>query len=281
VVPGAAVRKTGEEIVAGSLALTAGSLIHPLHLHTLASLGATRVRVHEQPRVNILATGDELVEPDEEPGEGQIRNSTVHVLAAIAAGAGANAELRGAVPDKRKRIRKAIRENLDCDALVLTGGVSTGPYDIVPKVLEEAGADIRVRGVKMKPGRPFTFALLKDTPVFALPGNPLSAIVAFLQFTRPAIWKMSGRSRFHPPRITAVLDEPTTSTGERRGFLSGVAVVRDGTLYVQPVRGQNSARLTSLAAANCFIVVPEGEEVHRAGDRVTVEPLEGVTFPNS
>jgi molybdopterin molybdotransferase len=270
---GTGIRHSGEDIKNKEVALAKGELISPPKIGVLASLGCVKVRVAQKPRVNILATGDELARIDEELSDGQIRNSSSYVLAAYAKEAGAEPLIVGIAPDKRKRLRKMIAEALDCDILLITGGVSVGKYDLVKDVLTEVGVVSKFWQVNIKPGKPLLFGKYEDTLVFGLPGNPASTAVTFLRFVLPALHKLLGRRTVTQLQLSAVLDVAIRKNDRRRHFVRGIATAKKGTLHVQATGSQSSGVLHSIAKANCLIILPETATSMRKGSKVTIEFL--------
>ncbi len=271
---GANVRRAGEDIRQKSRVLKRGEVLTPARLGILAALGCAKVSVVRQPKVNILATGDELVPVREKPREGQIRNSSTYVLHGYVRQAGGKPRLLGIVGDKKRRLRKAIERGFDGDILLITGGVSVGKYDLVGEVLQKLGVRIKFWRVNIKPGKPLLFGTFGRTLVFGLPGNPVSTGVTFLQFVRPALLAMlrqTGRERL---RLTAVLDEPLTKRDGKRHFVRGIAAVTNGALHVVTTGSQSSGMVSSLGKANCLIILPENVTNVRKGSKVEVELLE-------
>ncbi len=267
------IRKRGEDIAKGDIALHSGQLLTPGAIGMLASMGYKRVRVYKRPDVNIVATGDELVDVDEEPGDGQIRNSSSYALAAGVVQAGGVPHIRGIVPDKRKRLRKEIKEALDAEVVLITGGVSVGRYDFVKDILAELSVEIHFRKVNIKPGMPLVFGTYEETLVFGLPGNPVSSGVTFLQFVKPALLKMCGREDVVPMRHSAVMDQEFKKSDGKRHYLRGIADRRDGILHVVTTGTQSSGVMSSLSKANCLIMVPEEVTMLCKGDPVEIELL--------
>jgi len=265
------VRLPGEDVAAGDKVVSSGDLLGPAHLGILASLGFARVRTAVRPHVRILATGDELVKPERSPGEGQIRNSTSYALMAHVRDAGGKPEFMGIVRDKVKKIQRSIREGLESDILLITGGVSAGQYDLVRNVLERSAVDIRFHQVNIKPGKPMLFGMFDQTLIFGLPGNPVSTGVTFLQFVRPAIRKMLGRSSLFPSQFTAITDEPLSKKDGKRHFIRGIARGDGGVIRVRTTGTQSSAVLSSLLKANCLIILPEQTSAVPSGASVTIE----------
>jgi molybdopterin molybdotransferase len=271
---GANIRRAGEDIARNTRALKKGEVLTPARLGILAALGYAKVRVAQRPKVNILATGDELVPVRKKPQEGQIRNSSSYVLQGYVEQAGGEPVFLGIVGDKKRRLRKAIAAGLDADILLITGGVSVGKYDLVGETLQKLGVQVRFWRVNIKPGKPLLFGTFKKTLVFGLPGNPVSTGVTFLQFVRPALFAMLGRSVRQPMRLPAILDEPLTKHDSKRHYVRGIAVLSNGALHVTTTGSQSSGMVSSLAKANCLIVIPEAIHSLRKGSTVEVEFLE-------
>jgi molybdopterin molybdotransferase len=267
--PGQHVRYVGEDVKAGEQVLYRGTTCRPGVIGLLAAIGRERVAVTRRPRVAILSTGDELLRWDELPSPGKIRNSNSSALAAQVLQSGGAPFLVGPSPDARDVLAEHIREGIRADMLLTTGGVSVGDYDIVVDVLQELGAEIRVRKVNMRPGKPFTFALLGEKPICALPGNPTSCMVTFELFVRPALKKMQGYRRLLPTEIAAIAGQPIPNTDRRPAYLRVTLHQTDGGLTVRLTGDQGSARLHSMAHADGLAVIP-GETEIPAGGQVRV-----------
>lgn len=271
------VRARGSDVKAGDLALEAGTILGPPQIALLAAIGRGTVRVRPRPRVVVLSTGSELVQPGEELGKGQIYDSNSFALTAAARDAGAIAYRVGAVADDADILRSAIEDQLiRADLLVTTGGVSVGAYDVVKEALshvgdeDEAGGGIDFRKIAMQPGKPQGFGSIgrDHTPLLALPGNPVSSYVSFELFVRPAIRTLMGLEDVHRPRTRATLrsDKALGSPKGRRQFLRGTYA--DGE--VTPVGGSGSHLIAALAHADALIVVPEDVESVEPGTDVEV-----------
>jgi molybdopterin molybdotransferase len=271
--PGDFVRNPGEDIPRGRRVITAGDLLTPSHIGVIASTGHDAVSVSVRPRVGILATGDELVRPDRTPGDGKIRNSSSYALMGLVREAGGKPYFLGIVRDRKKAMRKRVREGLAFDILLLTGGVSVGAHDHVREVLTRSGVDILFWKVNIRPGSPLLFGVADRTLVFGLPGNPVSTGVTFLQFVRPAIRKYLGRKSLSQTQLIAVTDEPLTAKESKRCYLRGIARQEGGVLHVATTGSQSSAVMSSLLKANCLIILPEGTGGVPAGSPVTIEFL--------
>ncbi|MFJ3232449.1 gephyrin-like molybdotransferase Glp [Streptomyces sp. NPDC086787] len=276
------VRATGSDVRAGELALAAGTLLGPPQIALLAAIGRGSVRVRPRPRVVVLSTGSELVQPGEQLAGGQIYDSNSFALTAAARDAGAIAYRVGAVADDAETLRATIDDQLiRADLLVTTGGVSVGAYDVVKEALshvgdeDEAGGGVEFRKLAMQPGKPQGFGSVgpDHTPLLALPGNPVSSYVSFELFVRPAIRTLMGVTDVHRPTVRATLsaDKALGSPKGRRQFLRGV--YRDGE--VTPVGGAGSHLVAALARADALIVVPEDTESVEPGTEVDVVLLGG------
>ncbi|MGW9028832.1 molybdotransferase-like divisome protein Glp [Streptomyces sp. NPDC055722] len=271
------VRAQGSDVKAGDLALEAGTVIGAPQIALLAAIGRGTVRVRPRPRVVVLSTGSELVQPDEDLAVGQIYDSNSFALTAAARDAGAIAYRVGAVADDADTLRSAIEDQLlRADLVVTTGGVSVGAYDVVKEALtsvgdeDEAGGGVEFRKLAMQPGKPQGFGVIgrDHTPLLALPGNPVSSYVSFELFVRPAIRTLMGLTDVHRPRARAVLkaDKALSSPAGRRQFLRGKYA--DGT--VTTVGGAESHLIAALAHADALIVVPEDDTSVEPGAEVEV-----------
>jgi len=268
------IRRRGEEMAVGSQILPTGTIIGPSQLGVLASLGCTNIEVFQRPTVTIIPTGDELVDPEDQPAAGQVRNSTSFVLAAFASADGCETNRHEIVSDQKTKIAKAISNSLESDVILLTGGVSVGKYDHVPKVLQELGAEILFSKVNIKPGKPLLFSRLHSTLIFGLPGNPVSTTVSYIQFVRPALHRLTGREFKPPLRISARIEHELVKRDKRRHFLRGILEEQNEELFVRTTGPQGSGMLSSVAKANCFIVIPENEVIYKRGDVVEVELIQ-------
>ncbi|WP_093800457.1 gephyrin-like molybdotransferase Glp [Streptomyces sp. Wb2n-11] len=267
------VRARGSDVQAGDLALEAGTVLGPPQIGLLAAIGRATVKVRPRPRVVVLSTGSELVQPGLELATGQIYDSNSFALTAAARDAGAIAYRVGAVTDDAETLRATIEDQLiRADMIVTTGGVSVGAYDVVKEALssvgdeDEPGSGIDFRKLAMQPGKPQGFGSIgpEHTPLLALPGNPVSSYVSFELFVRPAIRALMGLKDVHRPKTRAALsvDKPLSSPAGKRQFLRGTYDEESGT--VTPVGGAGSHLIAALARANALITVPE--------DATEVEP---------
>ena len=271
--PAANIRRRGEDMRVGETVIAAGSEIGPGELGVLAALQKTFVPVFRRPTVTILSTGDELVEIDEPLEPGKIVNSNTASLAAMALAHGAVPVMLPVAPDDELQIRQSVESALSGDFILSSGGVSVGEYDFIKKVLDDMGAEEILWRVAMKPGKPLYFCLLRGTPYFGLPGNPVSSLMSFLQFVRPAVRKASGypAEKQLLPTTTARMDNDEENDGDRRQYLRARLSCENGQLQASTAnRSQGSHILTSMLGAN-GIVVLEPEQKVAAGDEVTVQ----------
>jgi molybdopterin molybdotransferase len=273
--PGANVRPAGEDIRLGGRVLAPGRLIRPQEIGVLASLGRETVLVHRRPRVAILATGDELLEVHEPLAPGKIRNSNEYTNAALVTRSGGIPIRLGIARDTAGELTARIRAGLEqgADLFLTSGGVSVGDYDVVKDVLGSEG-QMQFWQVRMKPGKPLAFGLLPGSvPLIGLPGNPVSAMVSFEQFARPAILRMLGHTDLNKPTVQAVLDESLTNSG-RRAFVRVVVTRQEDGYHARTTGEQGSGVLTSMSRANGLAVILEGIERVEAGTLVTVQMLD-------
>lgn len=270
--PGQNVRYRGEDVKAGQPVLSAGAEIGPGEIGLMASFQRSSISVTRQPLVSILSTGDEVVDIDEAITPGKIVNSNSYSLSTLVHEAGARAVNLGIAPDTEEDIRRAITTALHADVILSTGGVSVGDYDYVKKVIQDLGAEMKLWRVQMKPGKPLAFGLLQGKPFFGLPGNPVSCMVSFLLFARPAIRKMMGYAldRLHLPSISAVLTNDLSAGGDRRHYLRARLNYDNGRFLASTVTGQGSGMLSSMTGTNGLVIVETGVTSISAGSEVSV-----------
>ncbi len=274
VAAGANVRRAGSDIPADRIALAGGTLVGPFEQGMLASLGVEFVTVHRLPSVRFIPTGNELTPPGTPLGPGKIRESNSHVVAGLLRREGCDARIDPIVADDRGSLAAAFAARRGDDALLISGGVSAGRFDIVPDALAAAGVEIVFHRVNIKPGMPLLFGMRGDTPVFALPGNPVSAAVTFLQFVRPAVRKLSGDP--DPGRretVRARLADSIVKKDGKRHFLRGRLERSDGELRVRLAGPQGSNVASGLAAADCLVILPEERSEFGRLDIIEAEML--------
>lgn len=270
---GANVRYRGEDVRAGAVVLEAGTVLRPQELGVAASLGLPQLSVRQRPRVAIVSTGDEVAEPGAARKPGQIYDSNRFALRGLVEQAGGRVVDHGVVPDLLDELRARLLEAArDADIVLTSGGVSVGDYDLVKAVLRESGG-IDFWQVAMQPGRPLAVGRIGRAHFFGLPGNPVASMLTFCLFVRPALWKLAGRRDLFPPRFHAVAVEPLRKKPGRREFKRGVLAYTGERWEARSTGPQGSGILTSMAQANCFIVIEEERGDVAPGERVIVEPF--------
>jgi len=261
----------GEDVLRGDRLMEMGALLAPAAVGLLAAIGRTEIPVVRCPRVAILATGDELVDVEQTPGPGQIRNSNQYSLHALVREAGGEPTLLGAARDEKQDLLDKVRAGLEFDALVSTGGVSVGDFDLVTDIYNELGVEIFFEKIAVKPGKPVVFGKRGGCLVFGLPGNPTSTVVSFLEFVRPALLKMAGRRRIFLERRRAVLGEAVGVKPGRKKLLRAV-LDETGDIPVARLAGhQGSGNLLGAAVAECLLEVGADTSVMEEGTEVTVQ----------
>jgi molybdopterin molybdotransferase len=273
--PGAFVRPRGEDLHAGELVMAAGKRLTPADIGTLASLNRAMVDLCRRPRVAIVATGDELVDVDQIPTGAQVVNSSAYALASGIADAGGEAAILKVARDTVEEVHERLREALAFDAVLSTGGVSVGQFDHVKGVLDELGMRQHFHGVAQKPGRPLKFGTISERPVFGLPGNPVSTLVCFYLYVRPALLKMAGREDWGLPRVEARCTTKIRVANNLTEFVRVKLERRDGTLFAQPTGNQSSGVLSSLSRADGLLIGPAARSELLEGDQATVLLLSG------
>jgi molybdopterin molybdotransferase len=270
---GANVRMRGEDIHAGTIVIERGTVLRPQEIGLIASLGQVQVPVHRRPRVVLLSTGDEVVEPGRPRTPGQIYDANRFTLGGSIEQCGGEVVDLGIVPDIRDELRaRLIDAGATGDVVVSSGGVSVGVYDLVKDVLEEIGA-IEFCQVAMQPGRPLAFGRIGSAAFFGLPGNPVASMLAFMLFVRPAIYKLGGRRRIFHDIYEARATEAMRKKKGRREFKRGIVTLRDGLWEVRTTGPQGSGILSSMTTGNCLIVLEEELGDVAAGETVLVEPF--------
>lgn len=263
------IRPAGDDLPEGVVVFQPGVALSPGHLGILASVGRERVLVHKRPRVGVFSTGDELVVGPQRLAPGQIRDSNRPTLLALVDEAGFEPVDLGLLPDDEALIEAALSaavSNGTVDALLTSGGVSMGDFDFIKRVLGRLG-EMNWMQVAIKPAKPLAFGLLGGTPIFGLPGNPVSVMVSFELFARPAIRKMMGHTDLHRPHVLAIADEPLRRTADGKIQFARVVLNQqaDGAFRVRSAGGQGSHQLSAMATANGLAVVPDGDGVSVGG----------------
>ncbi|MGB3714921.1 MAG: gephyrin-like molybdotransferase Glp [Candidatus Promineifilaceae bacterium] len=264
------VRWPGEDVRAGTEVLPSGHVLRPQEIGVLSALGLTELAVVKSPRVAVLATGDELIPVDEPLIPGKIRNSNSFTLVAQIRSLGATPIDLGVAKDTYADVQLKLQDGLDSgvDLFISTAGVSVGVYDVVKDVLA-AGGEVGFWRVNMRPGKPLAFGTYGDTPYLGLPGNPVSAMVSFERFVRPAILKLSGHRNLERPRVRATIQEDINSDG-RESYLRAIVKQDEGKYVVDLSGRQGSHVMTSLVYANALLIVPAGVKHLSAGQEAEV-----------
>ncbi len=267
------IRRAGEDIAPDETVLRRGRSIGPAELGVLASLGMTRPPCRRRPRLHVITSGDELIEPDEPMRPGAVRNSNRYAIAALAERAGAEVTTSGAVPDDPGQTREAIDAALNADVVVICGGISVGDHDHVKGALSELEVEQVFWGIALKPGKPTWFGVRGGTLVFGLPGNPVSAMVTFLLLVRPALDALSGMT----PKGRRTMARLATAYEKRPGRVHAIRCrleLRPDGWHAWPAPGQGSHILTSMLGAQCLALLPAEADSFAAGDSVEVELLD-------
>jgi molybdopterin molybdotransferase len=276
------IRRAGEDIRRGDLLVRSGTVLRPQEIGVLASIGQARLKVIRRPVVSILATGDELVDIDQPLPFGKIHNSNTYSLATQVQRYGGIPKILGIAPDNVKELSSKIHEGLDSDMLITSAGVSQGYYDVVKEVLAQEG-EIAFWTVRMKPGKPLAFGIFRGekagvrkggVPHLGVPGNPVSSMIVFELFARPAILKMMGKQIFAKPTIQAVLEDGIKNDDGRRIFARVTVTRREGQYFARTTGAQGSGILTSMIRANGLAIVPEEVAEVKPGEVLPVMMLD-------
>ena len=264
-------RQVGEDIRKGSTVLTQATELGPAQLGVLASLAVAHPLVYRRPRIAILGSGDEIVDvdqPEEILSGRKIASSNTHTLVALVRQSGGEPVNLGIAADTPESLREHLSRALDCDLLVTTAGISVGEHDFVRQVLDELGARQRFWKLRMRPGAPVGFGLIGEVPWIGLPGNPVSTMVTFELFVRPAIRKMMGHERVVRRTVAVRMTEPVTLKPRLQHFLRGVVTEGPNGAEAKLTGPQGSGILTSMARANALLVIPEGQHETAVGSTV-------------
>jgi len=268
------VMKAGSDIRKGETILKRGTVLSSHEIGVLAALGIDRVEVFKRPKVAIISTGAEIVEPGKPLPPGKIYDINAQTLSVAVAECGSEPLNLGIVEDQTDQMRAALKKTLSiADVVITSGGVSVGPTDIIPKVLDTLGKPgVVVYGIAIRPGKPTTMAVIDGKPVFSLPGHPTSALLSFHLFVRPVIAEMAGKGEEHPITVRAVTSERLFPARGRRTFVT-VTLKRDrlGKIVASPVPTGLSGAITTLAKADGFTEIPEDQQFVDAGETVTVQ----------
>lgn len=272
--PGCDIRKAGEDIRQGESILSKGKVLRPAEVGLLASIGKSFVQVYQRPQVAILATGDELVDIDEPLSPGKIVNSNNYALAALVLETGAIPIHLGIARDLKADLEAKFAAGLRADVLLSSGGVSVGDYDLVKTMLKQSGSTMEFWQVGMKPGKPLAFGVMQGKPAFGLPGNPVSAMVSYEIFVRPALLRMMGHARLYRAVVAAALAEDYRKTDERKHFLRVTVRQVQGKYVAATTGAQGSGILSSMVKANGLAVIEEARMLVKSGEEVPVMVLD-------
>ena len=266
--PGANVRPRGGDVGAGDTVVEKGHRLGPAQLGALAAAGVAEVTCGARPRASVLTTGTELRPPGEPLGPGEVYEANGLILAAQLRSTGARVTRLAAVVDEEAAHREVLARGLDADVLVTSGGVSVGPHDLVRRIEAELGVEEVFWRVAVKPGKPIAFGVRGSTLVFGLPGNPVSALVGFELFVRPAVLALQGLAdplpRFEPGRLAAAVKRNAARDELVR---AGTSVAADGAIELEPLAGQESHMIARAAGADVLVFVPRGEGEVAAGEQ--------------
>jgi molybdopterin molybdotransferase len=267
------IRRGGEDVKQGDRVISRGDILRPSEIGMVASIGRSSLSVYQRPMVSILCTGEELVDVDE-PLEGvKIVSSNSYTLAAQVRECGAIPVQLGIARDRKEEVKERLRQGLRADVLVSSAGISVGDYDFVKEALKDLGMEMVFWRVAMKPGKPMAFGTIRGKPVFGLPGNPVSSMVSFEQFVRPALLKMMGHRQIFRLCIEAMLNEDLDIEPGKRHYIRAVVSRKEDHYVVMTTGAQGSGILNSMVRANGLIVIPEDRKRVQAGEKVKVQLL--------
>jgi molybdopterin molybdotransferase len=268
------IRSAGEDVREGEVVIPRGTIVKPAEIGMLASLGRSFVSVYQRPTVAVLATGNELVDIDENPSPWKIINSNSYSAAAQVLDCGALAMQLGIARDEREDLLAKFQAAMRADVIISSGGVSVGDYDLVKDIMKEVGNQIQFWQVAMRPGKPLAFGTIGNIPIFGLPGNPVSSMISLEQFVRPALLKMMGHKNIFRKTVQAVLKEDVKKRKELTHFIRSFVKFEDGRYTASTTGEQGSGILKSMVRANGLIVIPEDAEIIKAGSMVTVQLID-------
>ncbi len=272
------IRHKGEDIKPGDRIVEAGTVLRPAEISLLASFGMPTVKAHRRVRVAILSTGDELRELNEESGEGTIIDSNSWALAAAVREIGAEPLLLGIARDNRESLLEKMRDGLQADVLITSAGVSAGDRDYVREVLETLGVEQKFWKVNIKPGKPTAFGMRGTTPVFSLPGNPVSTMITFEEFVRPALLKMMGHRTIYKPLFKAKLQHPVKKKYDRLQLMRvAVELNENGEMVIASAGDQNTGILRTMICAQGVALLAPDRDYYAAGDSLEVHLLGAAT----
>jgi molybdopterin molybdotransferase len=268
------IRPAGEDVREGELVISQGNVIRPAEIGMLAALGRSFISVYQRPLIAVVATGDELVDIDENPTSWQIISSNSYSIAAQIIDCGAISLQIGIAKDKRDDLVSKFKAALRADIIVSSGGVSVGDYDLVKDVMKEVGNQMKFWQVAMRPGKPLAFGSMNGIPVFGLPGNPVSSMVSFEQFVRPSILKMMGHKNLFRRIVRATLKDDITKKKGTRHFIRARVNYENGKYFATTTGEQGSGILKSMVMANGLIILPEYAASVKKGEEVSIQLID-------
>ncbi len=268
------IRHAGEDVTEGELVISQGDVIRPAEIGMLAALGRSFVSVYQRPLIAVVATGDELVDIDENPTSWQIISSNSYSIAAQIIDCGAISLQIGIAKDNRDDLVSKFTAALRADIIVSSGGVSVGDYDLVKDVMNEVGNEMKFWQVAMRPGKPLAFGSMGGIPVFGLPGNPVSSMVSFEQFVRPSILKMMGHKNLIRRIVKATLKDDITKKKGARHFIRARVNYENGRYFASTTGEQGSGILKSMVMANGLIILPEYATSVKKGEEVSIQLID-------
>jgi molybdopterin molybdotransferase len=278
--PGENVSKKGEDIQKGQQAIPAGTRLKPHHLGLIGALGASKIVVHEKPRVAIIATGNELAEIGTKLQENQVYDTNKLVLSALCQENGADSLDFGIAKDNINDIAERLRAGLKkADITISSGGTSVGGPDLVPDAVNMIGKPgILIHGVAIRPAMPTALAVVNQKPVIILPGNPIAAIIGFEVFARPILAKLQGLKQGEPrPTMQAETTRRIVTALGRRNYVRVHVHSKNGRLYAEPVSARGSSMISTMTRSNGYVIVPEDREGLEKGEQVTVHMFDTVS----
>jgi molybdopterin molybdotransferase len=270
------IRESGEDAKEGDRVISKGDIVRPAEVGMLASVGRSFVSVYQKPLVAILCTGDELVDVDGDLDGVKIISSNSYTLGTQVKDCGAIPLQLGIAKDRKEEIEEKLHQGIRADVLISSAGVSVGDYDFVKDVMKQLRMEMVFWKVAMRPGQPLAFGTIGEKPVFSLPGNPVSSMISFEQFVRPSLLKMMGCRHIFRPMVEAILKEEIKKMAGRRYFVRGFVSFEKNQYVVTTTGEQGSGILRSMVKANGLIVIPEDQEIVRAGEKVKVQLIDTV-----
>ncbi|QVL33308.1 molybdopterin molybdotransferase MoeA [Telmatocola sphagniphila] len=268
--PGKNILKRGTEYKCGDVILPQGLVLNPAVVGLLSSIGQTELPCYPIPRICVFSSGNEIVEPHQQPVGSQIRNSNGPMLTALAEQVGAEATYLGIIPDEEEKLKTEIARGSErADIVLISGGVSMGSHDLIPRILAELATEIYFHKIAMKPGKPLLFGKLGKCLVFGLPGNPVSSLVSFILFVEPVLRKLRGEIECEPKKVLLPLSESLITDNDRPTYLPGRLLVQEGMELIRPIPWAGSANLLAYKEANVLLAVPAGPVKLAPGERVT------------